>query len=116
MIAPDSEQTQCGSGPSSGSIERLCSTGSGQSRQTRPAAGLVEECVLDVLGDQPVDERLALLPLRQPPAPLGHAVLDHGDGMGVDESLSGEVSQHESSSVQQRVYRRHGFHPGTLIK
>ena len=115
-MAPDSEHTQCGSGPSSGSIERLCSTGIRTVETDRPTARLVEQRVLDILSDQPVDEGRALLPLRQPPAALRHAFLDDRDGVRVDESLSGEISQHESSGVQQRVYRRHGLHPGTLIK
>src|SRR6185295_11126871 len=37
----------------------------------RPAAGLLEERVLDVLGDEARDVLLALLPLRGPPASGG---------------------------------------------
>ena len=41
----------------------------------RPPAALVEELVLDVLGDQPQHVRRAVRPLRQPPRALGDRVL-----------------------------------------
>ena len=63
----------------------------GAVRADRPAPRLVEQHVLDVLRHQSVDERRALLPLRQPPPSLGDAVLDHRHGVRVDETLRREV-------------------------
>ena len=58
-------------------VERVLRARAGQAQ--RPAAGGLEQRVLDVLGDQPRDVHLALGPLLGPPLPGGHGVLEDRD-------------------------------------
>ena len=69
--------------------------GLGAGLAERPALSLVEQHVLDVLGHQPADEVGACRPLGEPPAPLGHAVLDDRDRVRVEQPLRREVAKDE---------------------
>ena len=78
-----------------------CTGASSQSRQTGQRPTRVEQRVLDVLGDQPGDVRLALGPLLGPPLAVGDGVLERGDRRRCRVLAGLEVGEHPGAGVEQ---------------
>jgi hypothetical protein len=72
---------------------------------------VVEEGLLDVLGDLPGDVGAALRPRLEPPAPRGHGGVDDVDEGGRAQAAGGEVVDDERPGREQRVRRRAGGGP-----
>ena len=84
-------------------------------RAAWPAHTVVEQRVLQVLGDQTSDERRSVRPLQQPPPPLAHCLLEHRDGRGIGEPTRGQVVQGRGTCREQWVVC-HGVDPVTGLE
>ena len=83
-------------------------------RAQRPAAVPLKERVLDVLGDEPGDVLRALGPLLDPPAPVGHRVLDQGDDIRVRHVARRQIGEDQGAGgvqgLLEGLYVVHALH------
>ena len=116
MTTPDSEQTQCGSGPSSGSIDRLCSTGRGSRR--RPASAAPRRTARPGRPARPAR--------RCTTRPACHCDSHHrrcDTQSSTTDTVCGSTSPCAARSrstsaraVNSGSARRHALHPGTVVQ